>query len=80
MKALMIFGSMVGFLIGCSSAFTGLVPWSTALWRGSAAALAAFLLTRWWSGVWLEGLRHSMSQRRNSPPTSAPTLKSTAKL
>lgn len=79
MKAFMIFGALIGFLIGCSSALMGLSSWPTALWRASAAALAAAILTRWWSGVWIEGLRESLSQRRRRPPVPAPNLKPAAK-
>ena len=79
MKALMILGAMVGFLIGSSSALTGLSSWSTALWRASAAALIAAVLTRWWSRVWLQGLQESLNQRRAARNTLSPNSKSTIK-
>jgi len=79
MKPLMIFGALIGFLIGCSSALTGLSSWPTALWRASAAALVAAVLTRWWTRVWLQGLQESLSQRRNARPAGSPNLKLTAK-
>lgn len=74
MKALMIFGALVGFLIGSGPALAGVSSWATALWRACAAALLAALLTRWWIRVWLSGLEESLNQRRQlraSP--SAPT-------
>jgi len=79
MKALMIFGALIGFLIGCAPALMGLNSWPTALWRASAAALAAGLLTRWWTGVWLEGLRNALTQRRHRPPVPTPNLKPATK-
>jgi hypothetical protein len=79
MKAFIILGALVGFLIGTSSGLTGVSSWLTALWRGSAAALVAAIITRWWTGVWLECLRESPSQRRNARLARTPDLKSTAK-
>lgn len=79
MKALMILGALVGFLIGSGSGLAGLSSWPTALWRASAAALVAAVLTRWWTRVWLQGLRDSHRQRRKSPPIAPANLKSAAK-
>ena len=79
MKALMIFGALVGFLIGCGPALAGQSPWPTALWRASAAALVAAVLTRWWTGVWIEGLKESISQRRAARPAATTNLKPAAK-
>jgi hypothetical protein len=79
MKALMILGALVGFLIGSSSGLAGLSSWSTALWRACAAALVAALLTRWWTNVWIQGLRESLNQRRKTPPALRTNIKSVAK-
>jgi hypothetical protein len=79
MKALMILGALVGFLIGTSSGLTGQTSWPTALWRGSAGALAAAVLTRWWTKVWLQGLRESLIQKRNARPALPTTSKAVAK-
>jgi hypothetical protein len=79
MKALMILGALVGFLIGCSSGLSGQSSWPTALWRASAAALVAGVLTRWWSRVWIHGLRDSLSQRRKAPVSASVNIKSVAK-
>jgi hypothetical protein len=65
MKALMILGALVGFLIGSGPALAGLSSWSTALWRASAAALVMAVLTRWWTRICLQGLQESLSQRRH---------------
>jgi hypothetical protein len=64
MKAFMILWAIIGFLIGVGFSLTDNCQWSTAFWRGCVAALAAAVLARWWSGVWLEGLRDSIRQRQ----------------
>ncbi len=79
MKALMILGALVGFLIGCSFGLTGRSSWPSALWHASAAALVVAVLTRWWMGVWLQGLRESVIHRRNSRPSGPVNGKSIAK-
>jgi len=79
MKAFMILGALVGFLIGCSFGIAGRSPWPTALWHASAAALGAALLTRWWAGVWFHGLQESRSQRRASRHSMAANGKPSAK-
>lgn len=79
MKAMMIFGALVGFLIGIGSALAGLSSWPTALWRASAGALIAALLTRWWTGVWLHGLQDALNQRRSPRQVLSPNPKAVAK-
>jgi len=71
-KALMILGSVVGFLIGAAFGIASNSPWPSALWRASAAALMAALMTRWWGRVLLNGLSDSLHQRhtRRLPPTT----------
>jgi hypothetical protein len=71
MKALIIFGALIGFLIGGAFGIAGRGPWPEALWRACAAALMAAVLTRWWSRVWLNGLRESMEQRRRPRPAAS---------
>lgn len=79
MKAFMILGALVGFLIGSSFGLAGKSSWATALWHASAGALGAAVLTRWWARVWLQGLQESISQRRAARPPVSPTGKSLAK-
>jgi O-antigen/teichoic acid export membrane protein len=74
MKALMILGAIVGFLIGTGFGLAGNSPWPAALWHACAAALFAAVLTRWWSRVWLSSLRDSLHNRRTLR-TSAPADK-----
>jgi hypothetical protein len=71
MKALMILGAVIGFLIGCGFGLASQSPWPTALWRACAAALMAAVLTRWWSRIWLQGLRESLAQRHMVRPAPA---------
>jgi hypothetical protein len=80
MKALMILGSIIGFLIGIGFGLASMSSWPTSLWRGCAAALIAAVLTRWWSRIWLESLRESFRQRKTSRPLSSATTKPAAKL
>jgi hypothetical protein len=70
MKALIVLGSIVGFLTGASLALAGNSAWPTALWRACVAALAAAILTRWWSRVWVQSLQDSLEQRRHSRPSN----------
>jgi hypothetical protein len=63
MKALIVLGSIVGFLTGAALALAGNSPWPTAIWRACVAALLAAILTRWWSRVWVQSLRDSLEQR-----------------
>jgi hypothetical protein len=73
MKAFMILGAIVGFLIGCAFGVAGRSPWPVALWHAGAAALAAAVLARWWSGILSSSFREAIEQRRHSkPPTLTP--------
>lgn len=67
MKALMILGAIVGFLLGAALGQWASNSWPTTLWKASAAALASALLTRWWAGVWLRGLRESLENQQANP-------------
>ena len=70
MKSLIVLGAIVGFLTGAAFGLAGNSPWPNALWHACAAALAAALLTRWWSRVWIQGLRDSLEQRRHPRPSA----------
>jgi len=64
MKALIVLGAIVGFLIGTGFGLAASSPWPAVLWRACAAALVASVLTRWWGRIWMQGLRDSLEQRR----------------
>ena len=70
MKALIVLGAIVGFLIGAGFGLAASSPWPAMLWRSCAAALVACLLTRWWGRIWMQGLRDSLEQRRVRRPVS----------
>jgi uncharacterized membrane protein YeiB len=72
MKALVILGAVIGFLIGSGFGLASQSPWPTALWRACAVALMAAVLTRWWSRIWMQGLREALEQRRAARP--APSI------
>ncbi|HLP78645.1 MAG TPA: hypothetical protein VK327_17200 [Candidatus Paceibacterota bacterium] len=80
MKSLMILGSIIGFVIGTSFGLVAKSSWPTTLWRAGAAALVAFLLIRWWSRIWMNGLRDSLQQRRYARSTSPGVNKPATKL
>ena len=79
MKALMMLGGIIGFLIGSGFGLAGRSPWPDALWRAGAAALAAAILTRWWGGVWFRGLRETLETRRHPRPAAPATAKGNPK-
>jgi hypothetical protein len=79
MKALIILGALVGFVIGSGFGLAGRGPWPETLWRACAAALVAALLTRWWSRVWMNGLREALEQRRLSRQNPSVASKPVAK-
>ena len=64
MKSFMILGAIIGFVIGAGFSLADDCPWPTALWRACAAALAAAVLTRWWSRIWFQSFRDAVKQRR----------------
>ena len=72
MKALMILGAIVGFLIGTAFGLAANSPLASTLWRSCAGALLAAVLTRWWGRVWVSSLRDALQNRhtlRMSPPS-----------
>ena len=79
MKALMMLGAIVGFLIGTGFGLAGKSPWPDALWRAGAAALAAAVLTRWWGGIWLRGLKEALEDRRHPRPAMPSGTKGSTK-
>jgi hypothetical protein len=71
MKALIILGAIVGFVMGAAFGLAGNSPWPNALWHACAAALGAAVLTRWWSRVWMQSLRDSLDQHHRPQPANA---------
>lgn len=78
MKALMILGAMVGFAMGAGFGLVASNPWPTTIWKACAAALVSAVLTRWWSRVWLRGLRDSI-ENQSIAPKPATAAKPTSK-
>jgi len=79
MKSFMIFGAIVGFLIGGGFSLAEDCSWPTALWRACVAALVLATVTRWWSRVWLQSLRDTINQHRyarSNLPKPKPAVKS----
>jgi hypothetical protein len=80
MKALMTFGSVVGFVMATVCGMANGSSWPNILWRASVAALAAALLTRWWGRVWFMGLTDAIQQPRDLRGSNSETKSTTAKL
>lgn len=68
MKAFVILGAIIGFVIGAGGSLAGNCPWSTAIWRACVAAFAVAFLTRWWSQMWLENFQDAIKKRRQARP------------
>ncbi len=78
MKKLMILGGLVGFVI---SAGLGLMQDCTGpsiLWRASVSAAVGGFLFRWWSGIWIRGLRESHLAKLNATPNPVPATSGAA--
>ena len=80
MKALMIFGSLIGFLVAVGCGMANGSSWPNILWHASAAALVTAMLTRWWGRVWFTGLRDALEQRRHGNRISATAVKPAVKV
>jgi hypothetical protein len=80
MKSFMILGAIVGFLIGAGFSLLENCPWPTALWRAGIGALAAAVLVRWWSRIWLQGLQSAIEQRRHASPPKGTDIKPAKKI
>ena len=80
MKAFMILGAIIGFLIGAGFGLLQGSSWPVILWHMAGAALVMAILARWWSRVWFQGLREAAEQRRRGPVVPPANLKSTQKV
>ena len=79
MKAIMILGANVGFVLGISASILGGCSWSTALGHAGAAALAGGILGRWWGKIWYTELQSALEQRRRERNVAASENKNSAK-
>ena len=70
MKAIMILGANVGFVLGISASILGGCSWSTALGHAGIAALAGGILGRWWGKIWYTELHSAIEQRRRERATT----------
>ncbi len=67
MKLMMILGGLLGFLIGLGFGLAQQSAWPGAIWRASAAALAAGILSRWWGKLWIRSLEQARRHRPARP-------------
>jgi hypothetical protein len=68
MKKLMILGGLVGFVISAGLGLMQDCSASSILWRASVSAAVGGFLLRWWSGIWIRGLRESHLAKLNATP------------
>lgn len=73
MKAIMILGANVGFVLGMGASILGDCSGPVALWHACAAAFVGGLLGRWWGKVLFAGLNDSLEQRRRERAAAAET-------
>ena len=59
----MIIGALLGFFIGMVFGIAGRSEWPAVIWNASLAAIAATVLMRWWSRVWINNLRASLQAK-----------------
>ena len=65
MRAWMLIGGMIGFLIGISFGLAQGSAWPSVIWRASAAAFVAGILLRWWGRMWIKSLQDAHRERLN---------------
>ena len=75
---LILTGTVIGFLFGIALGLSRRTDWPSAFLHAAAAAAALGLLTKWWSGVWLNGLRASHQQRRLAEAVARQQTQSTS--
>jgi len=77
MKAIMLAGGFLGFVIGLGCSLSQGADWPAALWRASLAAYLGGWLLRWWGRVWAVSLREATQQQRAepAPPPARPAPK-----
>jgi hypothetical protein len=66
MKSLMIFGAILGFVLGAGSSLAGSCTSSTVFWHACVAALVGGILARWCGRMWLVGLADSLEKQRRA--------------
>ena len=63
MKAMMILGGLLGFVMGLVLALSQQAEWPSVLWRASIAAYLSGLMMRWWGRMWVKSLKEVSLQR-----------------
>ena len=79
MKAIMILGANVGFVLGLGASVLGDCSGPVALWHASATALVGGLLGRWWGKILFAGFTDTLEQRRRERLAAAAENKSPVK-
>ncbi len=71
MKAFMILGALVGFLIGAGFSFASHAPYPVMLSRACVGAVALALLARWWGAHWMTSLRQALDDQARKQSSAA---------
>ena len=80
MKSMMIFGAVVGFVLGVGSSLAGGCTSSTMFWHATVTALVGGVLARWWGQMWYTGLADAVEQQRRARAQAAAESKKTTKV
>jgi hypothetical protein len=66
MKALLLFGGLLGFVIGLAFSWAQGSTWPNALWKASLVAYLTGLLMRWWGRAWRKNLERALIERQSA--------------
>jgi hypothetical protein len=69
MKALLLFGGLLGFGIGLVFGWVQESAWPTCLWHACLAAYLGGLLLRWWGRAWRRNLEKVLSENQSQAPS-----------
>ena len=72
MKAMMLLGGLLGFVMGLVLALSQQAEWPSVLWRASIAAYLSGLMMRWWGRMWVKSLKEVSLQRTAEVSTAKP--------
>jgi hypothetical protein len=63
MKKMMIFGGLLGFLLGMGFSIASQEEWLGIFWKACVAAYLVGLMMRWWARVWVRCLKDAFKEK-----------------
>jgi len=66
MKSLMLFGGVLGWVVGMGFSYSRGNGWPACFWHGCLAAYMTALLMRWWGRAWRKSLQQSLQEREKA--------------